>query len=128
MQHPDIVMHLLKVEKGQWSEVKGHSTQDFAHKIINTSPLQIPKSAFIQDIQSRKELQVQGHWAKVKGHTATIPPCDTPLSPNTSSLQISNQNLHSFRRYRVEGNFRDKVTEARSNVTSPRCHKAHHFH
>jgi hypothetical protein len=50
-------------------------------------------------------LRVKGHWAKVKGHIAMIPPRDTPLSPNTSSLQIPIQNLHSFRRYRAGREF-----------------------
>jgi hypothetical protein len=49
---------------------------------------------------------VKDQWAKVKGHITTIPPCNTPLSLNTSSLQIPIQILHSFRRYRAEGNFR----------------------
>jgi hypothetical protein len=30
------------------------------------------KYAFVQEIQSGWEFQVQGHWVKVKGHIATI--------------------------------------------------------
>jgi hypothetical protein len=44
----------------------------------------------------------------VKGHITMIPVHDTPLLPNTSSLKIPIENLHSFRRYTVEGNFRVK--------------------
>jgi hypothetical protein len=52
-----------------------------------------------------------GHWVKVKGHIDTNL---LPLSPDTSSQQISTKNLHSFRRYRAEGNLGFKVTGSRS--------------
>jgi hypothetical protein len=69
----------------------------------------------------------QGHWVKVKGHIDTKHLQDTPLSPDTSSQQISIKNLHSFRRYRAEGNFSFKVTESRSKVTSTRFFCATHL-
>jgi hypothetical protein len=43
-----------------------------------------PKSTFVEEIQSGREFQDQGHWAKV------TTPRDTPLSPDIS---------YSFRRY-----------------------------
>jgi hypothetical protein len=66
--------------------------------------------------------RVKGHLAKVKGHSTTMPPSDTLLSPNTSSLQI--QNLHSFRRYRTDGKFKVKHHWARSKVTALRFQRA----
>jgi hypothetical protein len=51
----------------------------------------------------------EGHWVKVKGRINTNLSRNTPLSPDTSSHQISTKNLHSFRRYRAEGNFGFKV-------------------
>jgi hypothetical protein len=45
-----------------------------------------PKSVFVQEIHSRREFQ--GQRSMVKGHIATLQPCITPLSHNTSSLQI----------------------------------------
>jgi hypothetical protein len=69
----------------------------------------------------------QGHWVKVKGRIDTNPLRDTPLTPDTSSHQISTKNLHSFRRYRAEGNFGLKVTGSRSKVTSTRFFHAAHL-
>jgi hypothetical protein len=49
------------------------------------------------------------------------------LSPDTSSHQISTKNLHSFRRYRAEGNIGLKVTGSRSKVASTRFFRATHL-
>jgi hypothetical protein len=57
----------------------------------------------------------QGHWVKVKGCIDTNLLHDTPLSPDTSSHQISIKNC-SPRRYRAKGNLGFKVTGSRSKV------------
>jgi hypothetical protein len=66
-------------------------------------------------------------WVKIKGRIDTNLSRDTPLYPDTSSHQISTENLHSFRRYRAEGNFGFKVTESRSKVASTRFFHATHL-
>jgi hypothetical protein len=63
------------------------------------------KSWFVYEIQSGMKFRFQGHRVKVKGRIDRILSRYTPLSHDTSTHQISTKNLHSFRRYRAEGNY-----------------------
>jgi hypothetical protein len=63
-----------------------------------------------------------GHWVKVKGHIDTNIWPDTPLSPDTSSHQISTKNVHSFRKYRAEG-----ILVTRSQGQGQRSHQHDSF-
>jgi hypothetical protein len=69
------------------------------------------------------EFLFEGHRMKVKGRIGTNLLRDTPLSPDTSSYQLSTKNLHSFRKYGAEGNFGFKVTGSRSK----RSHRHEYF-
>jgi hypothetical protein len=75
---------------------------------------------FIRFEDTERKGIIMQFWVKVKGRINANLLRDTPLSTDTSSHRISIKNLHSFRRYRVEGNFGFKVTGSRSKVTSTR--------
>jgi hypothetical protein len=62
----------------------------------------------------------------MQGNITTIPPRDTLFSPNTSSLQIPIQNLHSFRTYTADENFRVKCHYAKSQRWQ--CHDSTNWH
>jgi hypothetical protein len=112
---------------GSRSKVKGHIDTNVSRG-TPLSPIHPPTKyqpkIFIRFEDTERKGIIMQFCVKVTGSRSKVASTQifryTPLSPDTSSHQISTKNLHSLRRYRAERNFGFKVTGSRSKVTSTR--------